>query len=92
MPDTHAIFVNITDTVERDTVIDTIVINKLKKEVIVGIKINALKRQANNALFKPIKVTDFKHASGKFSIPVNAINKLLNGLHAILLVQWLPRQ
>lgn len=81
MPDTYAVFVNITDTVQRDTVVDPVIIDKLKEKVIVGVKINPLKWQANNALLQPIKVTDFKYSSGKFRIPVNAINEFLNGLH-----------
>ena len=81
MPDTYTVFVNITNPVQRDTVVDTVVIHKLKKEVIVGIKINSIKWQANDSLLKTIKVAEFKYASGKFSIPVNAINEFLNGLH-----------
>ena len=74
MPDTHAVFVDIAYTMERDTVIHAVAINKLKKEVIVRVKVGAIKRQANHALLEPIKKTDFKYPSGKFRIPVNAIN------------------
>lgn len=74
MPDTYTVFVNITDSVERDTVVNAIVIDKLKEEVVVRVKIYSIKRQANDASLQPIKVTDFKYPSGKFRIPVNAIN------------------
>jgi len=81
MPDTYTVFVNITNPVQRDTVVDTVVIHKLKEEVIVGVKINSIKWQANDSLLKTIKVAKFKYAPGKFSIPVNAINEFLDGLH-----------
>jgi len=74
MPDKNAVFVDIAYTMQRDTVIDAVVIDKLKKEVVVRVKINSIKRQANDASLQPIKVTDFKYPSGKFRIPVNAIN------------------
>lgn len=74
MPDKNAVFVDIAYTMQWDTVIHAVAINKLKKEVIVRVKVDAIKRQANHALLQPIKKTDFKYPSGKFSIPVNAIN------------------
>lgn len=74
MPDKNAVFVDIAYTMQWDTVIHAVAIDKLKKEVIVRVKVDAIKRQANHALLQPIKKTDFKYPSGKFSIPVNAIN------------------
>ena len=74
MPDKNAVFVDIAYTMQWDTVIHAVAINKLKKKVIVRVKVDAIKRQANHALLQPIKKTDFKYPSGKFSIPVNAIN------------------
>ena len=66
MPDTHAVFVDIAYTMERDTVIHAIPIDKLKKEVIGRVKIHSFKRQTNHALLKTIKITDFKNTFGKF--------------------------
>ena len=65
MPDTFAVLVNIPYPVEGHVMVDTITINKLKEEVIVRIKINALKGQAHNTLLQTIKVADFKHTPGK---------------------------
>ena len=74
MPDKYAVFVDIAYTMQRDTVIHAVAIDKLKKEVVVRVKVDAIKRQANHALLQPIKKTDFKYPSGKFRVPVNAIN------------------
>lgn len=74
MPDPNAVLVNIAYPVEWHAVVHPIAIDKLKKEVVIRVKIDSIKRQANHALLQPIKITDFKHPSGKFSIPVNAIN------------------
>ena len=73
MPDKNAVFVDIAYTMQRYTVIHVVAINKLKKEMVVRVKIDPIKRQANHALLQPIKITDFKYPSGEFRIPVNAI-------------------
>ena len=74
MPDKYAVFVDIAYTMQRYTVVHAVAIDKLKKEVVVRVKVDAIKRQANHPLLQPIKKTDFKYPSGKFRIPVNAIN------------------
>ena len=59
---------------QRYTMFDTFMIDKLKKEMVVWIKVDAIKRQAHSSLLNTIEVTDFKHSFGKFRIPVNAVD------------------
>lgn len=86
MPDTYAILVNIPYPVKRYAMLNTVTIDKLKKKVIVRTKIDSIKRQAHNMLLDTIKVSYLKHPFGKFRVPVNTINQLLNGLHNILVL------
>jgi hypothetical protein len=73
IPDQLAVLVELFYAVQRDAVQYTIVIDQIEGEMIVGLEENLPQRDANQAMFYSVIVSDKEITAAKLLVPAYAI-------------------
>ena len=81
VPDQLAVFVYFLYTMQRDAVQDIIVINQIKREMVVRFEKNLAQWYADNMIIKPVIVADDKITLAKFPIPADTIEQFVDWNH-----------